>query len=433
MSVSVEKLENSMAVLTIEVSAEEFDKAIEAVYRRQKNRLSAPGFRKGKMSRKVAEKIYGPEIFFDDAASDTVNGTYPDAVRECGEDVVSSPEINVVQLEAGKPFIYSAKVALKPPVTLGQYKGIEVEKTEVVVTDEEVDAEIQKELEKNASMNEITDRPVKDGDLVNVDFEGFVDGVAFDGGKADDYPLTIGSHSFIPGFEEALIGAVIGEDTDVNVTFPEDYQAAELAGKPAVFKCKVNKILEKVLPELNDEFADDVSEFSTLDEYKADVRAKLVEKKEKDASAEKENKVIDAIVEKAQMEIPDAMLKTQQNQMIDEFAQRLQSQGMLIDDYYTYLSTNREAMMEDIKPQALKKIQTRLVLEQIVKEENIVPTEEDYDVEIQKLADAYGTDAETIKNIFEGEQKESMMEDIAVQKAVTFVTEQAVEVEKAAE
>lgn len=433
MSVSVEKLENSMAVLTIEVSVEDFDKAVERVYRRQKSRLTAPGFRKGKISRKIAERLYGAEIFFDDAASDTVNSTYPDAVRESGEDVVSSPEIKVVQLEAGKPFIYSATVALKPPVTLGQYKGIEVEKPEVTVTDEEVDKEIEDERQKNASVNEVTDRPVKDGDMITLDFDGSVDGVPFDGGKGDNYPLTIGSHSFIPGFEEQLIGANIGEDVEVNVTFPEDYQAKDLQGKAAVFKCKVNSIREKILPELNDEFADDVSEFSTLEEYKEDVRKKLEVQKEEAANTEKENKVIDAIVANATMEIPDAMLRTQENQMIDEFAQRLQQQGMLIDDYYKYLDTNREAMMEDVKPQALRRIQTRLVLEQIVKEENIVPTDEDYEEELKKLADSYGADLETIKNIFAGEEKENLMQDIAVQKAVTFVTEQAIEVEKAPE
>ena len=428
MSVTVEKLEKSMAKLTIEVSAEDFDKAINKVYLKQRARINVPGFRKGKAPRKLIEQMYGTGVFLEDAINDTINSTYPEAAQGCeiSNEISSNPDIELVQAEAGKPLIYTATVAVKPPVGLGKYKGVEVEKTDVTVSDEEVDAELAAEQEKNASYNEITDRPVADGDKINLNFEGFVDGVAFEGGKGEDYPLTIGSGSFIPGFEEQLVGAEIGKEIEVNVTFPENYQSAELAGKPAVFKCTVLKITEKVLPELNDEFADDVSEFSTLEEYKADIRKNLEVKKEEKARTEKENKVIDAIIADSEIEIPGPMLKAQQEQIVDEFAQRLQSQGLNIDQYFSYIGGSREKMMEEVKDQADKRIRTRLVLEEIVKAENIVATDEDFEVELGKLAEAYGTDLDTIKKIFEGREKDRMMEDIAVQKAVSFVADNAV-------
>ncbi|MGX8684500.1 MAG: trigger factor, partial [Lachnospiraceae bacterium] len=429
MSVTVEKLEKSMAKLTIEVSAEDFDKAINKVYLKQRARINVPGFRKGKAPRKLIEQMYGTGVFLEDAINDTINSTYPEAAQGCeiSNEISSNPDIELVQAEAGKPLIYTATVAVKPPVGLGKYKGVEVEKTDVTVSDEEVDAELAAEQEKNASYNEITDRPVADGDKINLNFEGFVDGVAFEGGKGEDYPLTIGSGSFIPGFEEQLVGAEIGKEIEVNVTFPENYQSAELAGKPAVFKCTVLKITEKVLPELNDEFADDVSEFSTLEEYKADIRKNLEVKKEEKARTEKENKVIDAIIADSEIEIPEPMLKAQQEQIVDEFAQRLQSQGLNIDQYFSYIGGSREKMMEEVKDRADKRIRTRLVLEEIVKAENIVATDEDFEVELGKLAEAYGTDLDTIKKIFEGREKDRMMEDIAVQKAVSFVADNAVE------
>ena len=429
MSVTVEKLEKSMAKLTIKVSAEDFDKAINKVYLKQRARINVPGFRKGKAPRKLIEQMYGTGVFLEDAINDTINSTYPEAAQGCeiSNEISSNPDIELVQAEAGKPLIYTATVAVKPPVGLGKYKGVEVEKTDVTVSDEEVDAELAAEQEKNASYNEITDRPVADGDKINLNFEGFVDGVAFEGGKGEDYPLTIGSGSFIPGFEEQLVGAEIGKEIEVNVTFPENYQSAELAGKPAVFKCTVLKITEKVLPELNDEFADDVSEFSTLEEYKADIRKNLEVKKEEKARTEKENKVIDAIIADSEIEIPEPMLKAQQEQIVDEFAQRLQSQGLNIDQYFSYIGGSREKMMEEVKDRADKRIRTRLVLEEIVKAENIVATDEDFEVELGKLAEAYGTDLDTIKKIFEGREKDRMMEDIAVQKAVSFVADNAVE------
>ena len=429
MSVTVEKLEKSMAKLTIKVSAEDFDKAVNKVYLKQRTRISVPGFRKGKAPRKLIEQMYGTGVFLEDAINDMINSSYPEAAQgsEIANEISSNPDIELVQAEAGKPLIYTATVAVKPPVSLGKYKGVEVEKIDVSVSDEEVEAELSAEQEKNASYNEITDRPVADGDKVNLNFEGFVDGVAFEGGKGEDYPLTIGSGSFIPGFEEQLIGAEIGKEIEVNVTFPENYQSAELAGKPAVFKCTVLKITEKVLPELNDEFADDVSEFSTLEEYKADIRKNLEVKKEEKARTEKENKVIDAIIADSEIEIPEPMLKAQQEQIVDEFAQRLQSQGLNIDQYFSYIGGSREKMMEEVKDQADKRIRTRLVLEEIVKAENIVATEEDFDTELGKLAEAYGTDIDTVKKIFEGKEKDRMMEDIAVQKAVSFVADNAVE------
>ena len=429
MSVTVEKLEKSMAKLTIEVSAEDFDKAINKVYLKQKNRISIPGFRKGKAPRKLIEKMYGTGVFLEDAINDTINSTYPEQAQNCeiSGEISSNPEIELVQAEAGKPLIYTATVAVKPPVSLGKYKGVEVAKADVAVTDEEVDAELVKEQEKNATFKEITDRAVENGDKVNLNFEGFVDGEAFEGGKGEDYPLTIGSGSFIPGFEDQLVGAKIGEEIEVNVTFPENYQSAELAGKPAVFKCTVLKITQKVLPELNDEFADDVSEFSTLEEYKADIRKNLEVKKEENARTEKENKVIDAIIADSEIEIPEPMLKAQQEQIVDEFAQRLQSQGLNIDQYFSYMGSSREKMLEEVKDQADKRIRTRLVLEEIVKAENIAATDEDFEVELDKLAKAYGADLETVKKIFDGREKDRMMEDIAVQKAVSFVADNAVE------
>jgi len=432
MSVSVEKLENSMVKLTIEVSAEDFDKAINKVYNRQKGRMNVPGFRKGKTPRKVLEKMYGAAIFYEDAANDCINSSYPDAAKESGEDIVSNPEINVTQIEAGKPFIYTAEVAVKPPVSLGKYKGVEVDKQEITVFDEEIDAEIRKEQEKNASRNEITDRPVKDGDDIVLDFEGFCDGVAFEGGKGTDYPLTIGSGSFIPGFEEQLVGANIGEEMEVNVTFPENYQSDDLAGKDAMFKCTVKKITEKILPELDDEFADEVSEFSTLAEYREDVRKNITERKEGAARTAKENQAVEKVIADAHVEIPAAMLRTQQEQLVSEFEQQVMSQGMNFEDYLKYAQTNREQFTDNMKEEAERRIKYRLVMEQVAKEENIVATDEDFEAELQKMADAYRMDVETIKKYFVT-RKEGMMEDIAVQKAITFVADNAVEVEKKAD
>ena len=379
MSLQVEKLEKNMAKLTIEVSAEELDKAIEGAYQKSKNKISIPGFRKGKAPRKMIEQMYGKEVFYEDAANALIPEAYDKALEECTEDIVSSPKIEVTQIEAGKPFIFTAEVALKPEVTLGKYKGVKVDKIEVEVTEADVDAEVNRERESNARTITIEDRAVKDGDMTVIDFEGFVDGVAFEGGKGENYPLTIGSGAFIPGFEEALIGANLNEETDVNVTFPEDYQASELAGKPAVFKCTVKEIKEKQLPELDDEFASEVSEFDTLAEYREDVKKKLAEKKETEAKNAKEDAVIDAIIEEAQMEIPDAMLETQQRQMLDDFAQRMQAQGLSMEQYMQFTGLTPAALLEQIKPQALKRIQSRLVLEAVVAAEKLEASEEEFE------------------------------------------------------
>ena len=427
MSLQVEKLEKNMAKLTIEVAAEELDKAIENAYQKNKNKISVPGFRKGKAPRKMIEQMYGKSVFYEDAANELIPDAYDKALEECTEDIVSSPKIDVIQLEAGKPFIFTAEVALKPEVTLGTYKGVKVDKIDVEVTEEEIDAEISRERENCARTIPVTDRAVKDGDMTVIDFEGFVDGVAFEGGKGEDYPLTIGSGAFIPGFEEALVGAEIGVETDVNVTFPEDYQAEELAGKAAVFKCTVKEIKEKELPEIDDDFASEVSEYDTFAEYKENVKSKIADKKTADAKNTKEEAVIDAIVAEATMEIPDAMLETQQRQMVEEFAQRIQSQGLSMEQYMQFTGMTPQMMLEQIKPQALKRIQARLVLEAVVAAENIVASEEDFEAEVTKMAEAYKMENDKVKELLGEAGKKSVMEDLCVSKAVDLVVENAVE------
>lgn len=427
MSVQVEKLENNMAKLTIEVPAEEFEQAMDRAFQKQKKNISIPGFRKGKVSRQVVEKMYGAEMFYQDAANDLIPDAYEKAAIECGEDIVSSPEIDVIQIGKGQNFIFTAEVALKPEVTLGKYKGVEVDKIEIAVSDEELDAAIEAEREKNARTIEVTDRAVKDGDTVTLDFEGFVDDVAFEGGKGENYPLTIGSGAFIPGFEEQLVGAELEKEVDVNVTFPEDYQAEELAGKAAVFKCTVHEIKEKQLPEVDDEFAAEVSVYETLAEYKENLKKDLEDKKYKEAKDAKEEAVLAAIVEDAKMDIPEAMLATQQRQMLDEFAQRMSMQGLSMEQYFQFTGANEQMMLEQVKPQAEKRIQTRLVLEAIVKAENITATEEEYEEEMKTMAEAYQMEVEKIKELLGDSQKENIMEDLAVKKAAEFVVENAVE------
>ena len=427
MSLQVEKLEKNMAKLTIEVPAEELDKAIETVYQKEKNRISVPGFRKGKAPRKLIEQMYGKEVFYEDAANALIPEAYEKELENCEEAIVSQPRINVVQIEAGKPFIFTAEVALKPEVTLGKYKGVKVDAADLEVTEEEIDADINKERENSARTIPVEDRPVKDGDMTVIDFEGFVDGVAFEGGKGTDYPLTIGSGAFIPGFEEALIGAEIGKETDVNVTFPEDYQAEELAGKAAVFKCTVKEIKEKELPELDDEFAAEVSEFETLAEYREDTKKKIAERKAEAAKSAKEEAVIDAIIADAQMEIPDAMLETQQRQMVEDFAQRLQMQGLSMEQYMQFTGADPKMLLEQIKPQALKRIQSRLVLEAVAAAEKMEATEEEFEAEVAKMAEGYKMETDKVKEILGESGKKQVMEDICVNKAVEFVVENAKE------
>lgn len=427
MSLQLEKLEKNMAKLTIEVSAEELEKAIEAAYHKNKGQISVPGFRKGKVPRQMIEKMYGKEVFYEDAANALIPTAYEKAVEECEEEIVSQPSIDVVTLEAGKPFVFTAEVALKPEVKLGKYKGVTIAKAEATVSDDEVEAEIKKELENNARTISVEDRAVKDGDMTVIDFEGFVDGVAFEGGKGENYPLTIGSGAFIPGFEEQLVGAEIGKETEVSVTFPTEYQADELAGKAAIFKVTVKEIKEKELPVLDDEFAAEVSEFDTLAEYKADVKKKLEEKKAADAKNIKEDQVIEKIMEEATMDIPEAMIKTQQRQLADDFAQRIQMQGLNIEQYFQFTGLNAETFMEQLKPQAEKRIKSRLVLEAVVEAEKIQVTEEDFEKEYKKIAEMYQMEAAKVKEMLGENGKGEVGKDIAVQKAVEFVVSNAKE------
>ena len=427
MSLQVEKLEKNMAKLTIEVPASDLEKALQSAYKKQKNKISLPGFRKGKVPRQMIEKMYGAEIFFDDAANEIIPKAYADAYDECELEIVSRPEINIVQIEKGKPFIFTAEVATKPEVTLGEYKGLEVDKVSTRVTQKEVEAKIEEEAEKNARTVTVEDRAVQDGDEVILDFEGFVDGEAFEGGKGENYPLTIGSGSFIPGFEDQLVGAEAEKEVEVKVTFPEDYHAEELKGKEAVFKCTVHEIKAKELPEIDDEFAAEVSEFDTLDEYKADVKAKIKEQKATDGKRKQEDQAVEQAIKNASYEIPDAMVDTQISQMANDFAQRIQSQGLTMEQYYQFTGMTEEKMNEEFKPQAVKRIETRLVLEAIAKAENIEISDEKLDEEIAKMAEAYKMEADKLKEFMGDAEKKQMKEDMAVQEAVTFLVENAVE------
>ena len=427
MSVQVENLEKNMAKLTIEVSSEEFEKAIAKAYKKNKNKISMPGFRKGKAPRTMIEKMYGKGVFYEDAANSIIPDAYADAAKESELEIVAQPEIDVTQIESGKPFIFTATVALKPEVTLGEYKGIEVEKKEVEVTDEEVDTEINRVRESNARMIDIDDRAAQDGDTVVIDFDGYVDGKQFEGGKAEDYSLVLGSHSFIDNFEEQLEGKNIGEDVTVNVTFPENYQAEELQGKPAEFKVKIKEIKVKELPELDDDFAQDVSNFDTIAEYKEDLKKKLAENKEEALKREREETVIGKIIENAQMDIPEQMVEAQTRQMTQEFAQRLSSQGLSIDQYMQFTGLTPQKMIEELKPQALKRIQSRLVLEAVVAAENIETSEDELNKEIENMASMYQMEVDKLKEVIGEEEKKQISLDLAVQKAVEMVTSAAVE------
>ena len=427
MSLQVEKMEKNMAKLTIEVSAEELEKALQGAYNKQKGQISVPGFRKGKVPRQMIEKMYGAAIFYDDAANALIPEAYSKAYDESGLEIVSQPKIEVVQIEKGKPFIFTAEVATKPEVTLGEYKGLKVDKVSNRVTAKEVEAKLEEEQKKNARTITVEDRAVQDGDEVVLDFEGFVNGVAFAGGKGENYPLTIGSGSFIPGFEEQLIGVEAEKEVEVNVTFPEEYHAEDLAGKEAVFKCTVHEIKTKELPELDDEFAAEVSEFDTLDEYKADIKAKIKEQKIAEGKRQKEDQAVEKAVANATMEIPEAMIDTQVQQMAQEFAQRMQSQGLTMEQYFQFTGLTADKMMEEMRPQAVKRIETRLVLEAIAKAENIEITDEKVDEEIAKMAEMYKMEVEKLKEYMGEAEKEQMKADMAVQEAVTILVENSVE------
>lgn len=428
MSFKVEQMEEkNMVKLVIESTAEEFEAGLNKAYNKDKNKISIPGFRKGKAPRKMIEQMYGAEVFYEDAANAIIPEAYATAAEESKLEIVSQPKISVVQLEKGKPFIFAAEVAVKPEVELGTYKGVEVEKADTEVTDADVEEELKKVQEQNSRTVTVEDRAVKDGDRTVIDFEGFVDGVAFEGGKGENYPLTIGSHSFIDNFEEQLIGMNIGEEKEINVTFPEEYHAEELKGKPATFKVSVKEIKEKQLPELDDDFAQDVSDFDTLAEYKEDLKKTISVRKENEAKAKKEDEAIAKIVETSKMDIPEAMINTQVNRMVEDFAQRLQQQGLSIDQYFQYTGMTADKIVEEMKPEAVKRIQTRLVLEAVAKAEDIQVSDEEFDAELQKMADMYKMELSQIKEFmgeFEGKQIRS---DIAIQKAVDFIVNSTVE------
>ena len=428
MSVQVENLEKNMAKMTIEVPAEEVTKAIQEAYKRNKSRFNVPGFRRGKVPQKMIEKMYGAGVFYEDAVNIMLPAAYEKACEESGLEIVSRPEIDVTQIEAGKSMIFTATVAVKPEVALGQYKGLEVAKQEVIVTDDDVMAEIKKEQEKNAAMVTVEGRPAQKDDTAVIDFEGFCDGVAIEGGKGTDFPLVLGSGQFIPGFEDQLIGKNVGEETEVNVTFPTPYQAKELEGKDAMFKVTIKELKAKELPEIDDEFASEVSEFDTLEEYKKEIADKLRERAEADAKRKKEDEAVQKAVENAQMEIPEAMVETQASNMVDEFAQRMQGQGLTMEQYMQYTGTTREKMVEQMKEQAKKRIETRLVLEAVAKAENIQVSDEDLDKEIEEMAKVYQMEADQLKKYLGEAEKEQMKTDLAVQKAVDLIAAEAKEV-----
>ena len=428
MGCQVQDLGKNMVKLTIDVTAEAFEDAIHKAFDKNKNKIGIQGFRKGKAPFALVVKMYGKEMFYEDAANLLIPDAYDEAAKNCGFEIVSRPEIDVTQIESGKPFIFTATVAKKPEVTLGEYKGLEIAKKDIEVSDEEIDAEIKKEQEKNAKEINIEDRAIVEGDTATIDYEGFVDGVAFEGGKGENHPLVIGSHSFIPGFEEGLIGKTLGEECDVEVTFPEEYHAKELAGKAAVFKCKVNKITAKELPEIDDEFASEVSDYDTLAEYKESIAKTIREKKEADAKTEKENELVKKAIENATMEIPDAMIESTARQLGEEFAQRLQMQGLNIQQYFQYTGMTQQKYLETLKPQAKNRIETRLVLEAIADAEKIEISEEEMDAELQKMADQYQMELAKVKELFGDEEKKQLTQDLAVQKAITLLMDSAKEV-----
>ena len=427
MSVVVEKLEKRMGKLTITVEAAKFDAAVDSAYQKNKGKIALPGFRKGKAPRAMIEKMYGTGVFFEDAANELIPEAYETAAKESELEIVAQPEIEVTQMDKGTDFIFTATVAIKPEVTLGDYKGIEVEKKEAEVSEEEITAEIDKAREANSRLITIEDRATEDGDTVIIDFDGYVDGKQFEGGYAEDYTLVLGSHSFIDNFEDQLVGKNLGEDVEVNVTFPEEYHVDELKGKPALFKVKIKEIQKKELPELDDDFAQDVSDFDTLDEYKADVEKKILENKENQIKREQEDQIIEKIIENAQMEIPQQMIAAQTRQMTQEFAQRLQSQGLSLEQYMQFTGLTPQKMMEDLEPQALKRIQSRLVLEAVVAAENIEASDEEIDKELENMASMYQMEIDKLKELIGDDEKKQIGMDLAVQKAVEFVVKEAVE------
>ncbi len=433
MSYEVENLEHSMAKITIEVSADVFEAAVVKAYNKNKNRISLPGFRKGKAPRKLIEKQYGSNIFYEDAAEIAVPEAYREAAKECGLDIVSRPEIDIVEIESGKPFIFTATVAVKPEAKLGQYKGIEVDKQEVKILAADVNAEIDRVREQNSRIMTVDDREIEMNDIAVIDYEGFLDGVPFEGGKGEDYSLTIGSHTFIDTFEDQLIGKKPGDEVDVNVTFPEEYHSEELKGKPVTFKVVIKEVKVKELPEADDEFASEVSEFETMKEYKASVKKMLTDRRKAQVNAEKENQALEKVMELAEVEMPGPMVEEQVSQMINEFASRLGQQGLSIDQYMQMTGMQPQMLMDQMRPEAEKRIKSRLVLEAVAKAENITATEEDIDEQLKKMAEMYHMDVEKLKESMGEEDKKQVAEDVMVEKAAEFLVKESVEVEAAAE
>ena len=425
MSVQVENLEKNTAKLTIEVPAEKFEEAVQHSYNKNKGKFNIPGFRKGKAPFNMIKKMYGVGVFYEDAVDEVIDASYPDAAKESGLEIVSRPAVSIEQIEEGKSFIYTAKVAVKPEVTLGEYKGVEVQKTKSEVTEEDIETEIKRAREKNSRLITVEDRGIEDGDQVTIDFDGSVDGKRFEGGKAEDYPLTIGSHTFIDNFEEQLIGKTTGEECEVNVTFPAEYHVEELKNKPAVFKVKVKEIQRKELPEANDDFASEVSDFDTMEEYKKDLTEKLQAEKIEAAKTADEDKVVAKVIENATMEIPDQMVEEQVNGMVNDYARRLESQGISFKQYVEITGMTAEKIGEQMKPQAIKRIQTRLVLEAVVKAENIQADDAAVEEQFDKMAEDFKMDKEQIKGMFGEEQMAQLKEDLAVQKAIDFLVAEA--------
>ena len=428
MSFKVEQLEEkNMVKLVIEATAEEFEAGLNTAYNKSKSKINVPGFRKGKAPRKIIEQLYGQEVFFEDAANAIIPDAYAKACIESELDIVSQPKISVTQLEKGKPFVFEAEVAVRPEVELGNYKGVEVSKVDTEATDADVEEEIKKVAEQNSRTITVEDRAVKDGDMTVIDFEGFIDGEAFEGGKGENYPLTIGSHSFIDNFEDQIIGMNIGDEKEINVTFPEDYHAEELKGKPATFKVSVKEIKEKQLPDIDDDFAQDVSDFDTLDEYKADLKKKIAERKEAEAKRKKETEAIEKIVADSKMDIPQAMIDTQVTRMAEDFAQRLQQQGLSLEMYFKYTGLTAEKILDDMKPEAVKRIQNSLVLEAVAKAENIQVSDDEFNAELSKMAEMYKMEVDKIKEFMGESEEKQMRDDIAIQKAVDLIVSSAVE------
>lgn len=428
MSLSVEKLEGSMAKLTIEVPAEEFIKATKSAYNKQKGKFAIPGFRKGKVPQEIIEKMYGPSVFYEDAANALINEYYPKELENCTEDITSNPEIDVTQIEKGKSFIFTALVAVKPEIKIGEYKGVEIEKVDCEVTEEDIMAEILKAQKENSRSIPVEDRAAQMDDEVTINFDGYVNDEAFEGGKGENYKLTLGSHTFIDTFEDQIVGKNIGDKFDVNVTFPEDYQAEDLAGKPAVFKCELLSINAIELPELDDEFAAEVSEFDTFDEYKEDVKNILKVRKDKQAETQRQNKVVDKISESAEVEIPEAMINYYQEKMFDEFAQNMMYQGINIDQYLKLTNSSKEAMIEKIKPEAIRRIKTSLILDAVVSAENIVATDEAVEEELQNMASTYQMDMDKLKELIGDKEMEAIKKDLAAKEALNFLVSNCKEV-----